>query len=130
MSSPPSCLHRGDSARKLVSRIVLTTSAPSPRCCRVVMLEAARRPRCSGGGVDPHGCVSRWGVARWGEAGPPISPGMPQATDQPTHIECVCGSPVAGKSSGSPLLVLAARGTGGPCEAVGEALQWREAALG
>ena len=80
-----SCAFVAVSVRKLVSRIVLTTPAPSPRCDTVVMLEVAHRPCCSGGGVGPHfgGALGSHqmggGVLR--DVGPPISPGKPQATD-------------------------------------------------
>ena len=86
--SPPWCLHCGDSARKLVSRIVLTTSAPSPRCCRVVMMEAAHRLCCFGGGADPHQCVRRWGVVRSGQAGAPIKPGQAAGDEPARALRC------------------------------------------
>ncbi len=80
-----SCAFIAVSVRKLVSRIVLTTPAPSPRCDTVVMLEVAHRPCCFGGGVWPHFGEALGshqvggGVLR--DVGPPISPGKPQATD-------------------------------------------------
>ena len=49
------------------------------------LLAAAHRPCCDGSGAGPHPRVRRWGVARWGVAGAPTSPGMPQATSRPVH---------------------------------------------
>ena len=99
--------------RKLVSRIVLITSALSLRCDKVVMLEAAHRPCCSGGGVGPHSGEAL-GSRQVGGGGAPHQARACRRRRTSPHTYYVCGSPVAGESFGSSPFVLAARGTGGP----------------